>query len=276
MGVLTILVLLASCSDTMDDKADIDAKYDSGNATTVTLNADNIVYNGVTLNIGYSDPSQVYEAGYEMSSSSDMSDPTYVVIQKATDSTSISSTYTQSVPLTPGTTYYVRSYAFQRNGSTVYSEVATVTTPEYIYPLNGTYSVTEYQYNQDTEKFEAETNEDGSPYTYDVTVEFEEGSTTDVKITNILGFGTEVEGIYDPDEKLVYIESPASNPITIGNHNRYGTIYCRSINSEFSAYVNNIIFQFDEKKGTLNTTTILNPIVSAGSFGYFQMECQHK
>ena len=157
--------------------------------------------------------------------------------------------------LTEATTYYIRCYAYTVGGTKV-SEVTTVTTPAApVYDLNGTYTAVDYS-----------TDDDSAGDAYEVTVEFVNGSTTDIKITNLWDGGKTIDAVYDPASGKISI--PAQQLIFV--HDKYGDVWMEDVNG-----TNSINGQFTAKGGFLNINAY-NAVCGAGSFGGQYVKMNHK
>lgn len=192
----------------------------------------------------------VLEAGFMLSTSADFA--TYSSYKSEEVATSFTTTIGN---LTEATTYYIRCYAYTVGGTKV-SEVTTVTTPAApVYDLNGTYTAVDYS-----------TDDDSAGDAYEVTVEFVNGSTTDIKITNLWDGGKTIDAVYDPASGKISI--PAQQLIFV--HDKYGDVWMEDVNG-----TNSINGQFTAKGGFLNINAF-NAVCGAGSFGGQYVKMNHK
>ena len=123
---LAMAAALTGCYDEMDDKAVIDAKHVLANTPSVTISsatADD--YSSATVTGAISTVEGVVEAGFMVSTSSDFSGAKIYALDE------VSSTLTTTLSgLAELTTYQVKAYAFLADDRIVYSEVASITTPQ--------------------------------------------------------------------------------------------------------------------------------------------------
>ncbi|MBO5224814.1 MAG: hypothetical protein J6B46_00145 [Parabacteroides sp.] len=240
---------VTSCYDEMGDKAGIDAQYEKASNVTVSLGEVSVVsFSEVAANVNVSDTIGVLEVGVMVSTTQDFSD------YDSYKANELALTFNKSITgLSEETTYYVRGYAYTTTGGTVVSESTSITTPVApIFNLDGTYTCVEY-------------DESGSVNgSYEITIAFVEGSTTEVEITNIWEGGKTVSGTFDPatgkltipDKQIIYV------------HPSYGDVWIESENGVA------LVGQFTAKGGFLNTG-VFGAICSAGYFGYQYLEMTH-
>lgn len=254
---LSLMLVFASCNDTMDDKASIDASYEKQfkTATVSIASVTAPTYNSVQVNCTVGDVKDVAEQGIQFSETEDMTNVDFI------PNDTIAAEYTMTVDgLEELSTYYVRAYAMSKNGVPVYSEVKQITTPEAPpTPLAGNYIATEYDY-------ESGVWEPIAPY--EISIEFEEGSETNVLITNIWEGGMTVKGIYDAETQTITVP----NYELIYNHPTYGDVWMESFDDEDE---NAIIFHFNPRGGRM-TSTVMGAICELGAFGYFYLDMQHE
>lgn len=258
---LVAVLALASCDSTMDDKATIDAKYLTGTNTTATVSAVTAVdYQTVEATGAVSATDDVIEVGIQLSPAADFSAN---VISVPHDT--IESTFTVAASgLAELTTYYVRSYAVTRAGGTVVSEAQTATTPKTpIFSLDGVYTATEYNLNDDDEWEVADQ--------YDITVEFDEEDPTIVYITNIWDGGMTVQGQYN--EKTGVVTVPNMQVIYV--HKTYGDVWLRGLNDAISAYTSDVKFTFTKIGGKMVSQPFAAQC-SAGNFGFLYLSMEHQ
>lgn len=183
---LVVAFGLTSCNSTMDDKASIDAMYEKATTAVATMgstNADD--YQTITVNGSVTNQAEVVEVGFQVSKASDFStSATYYNVDEVVQDFS----YTIG-GLEEKTTYYVRAYAATRTAGIIFSEPKTVTTPAApIFPLDGTYTVKEFSFDEDEGGWLAPEN------TYEIEIAFDKEDPTIVNITNIWNRGMTVQG----------------------------------------------------------------------------------
>jgi len=123
---LALSVALTGCYDEMDDKASVDAKYALANTPALSIaSATALDYSSASVAASVSAVDGLYEVGFMVASSSDFSDAkVYAAESLATSFESVVS------GLAEQTTYSVKAYACLGDGRIVYSEVASITTPQ--------------------------------------------------------------------------------------------------------------------------------------------------
>lgn len=257
---LAVALTLTSCYDTKDDKAGIDASYESKYATpTASIQVTAPAHNTVNVSLTVDDPSLVAEQGIQLSMTNDFAEiDTYV-------NDTIEAVYSEEIGgFEELTTVYVRGYAMGRNGQVVYTSVQSITTPEAPQtPLAGTYTVIEVDRNNAGAWVPA-------AETYQMTVAFEEGSEEIVNITNIWDGGKTVQGVYDV----------ATHTITVPNyqilyvHPSYGEVWIQGFKPDMSDYSDAVTFTFNPRGGRM-VSTPMGAICALGAFGYFYLDMQH-
>lgn len=257
---LALALTLASCDSTMDDKASIDAKYE-GQFKTATISIASVdapAYNTVVTTCTVGDANDVAEQGIQFSTTNDFTGVAYTSNETVEASFSI-----ETSGLAELTTYYVRAYAVSKNGNVVFSEVQQIKTPEApATPLNGTYTATEYaRSNAGTWNVSR---------TYKINIEFAEGSTTLVNITNIWGGGYTVQGEYDEESQTITV--PSYQIIDV--HPSYGDVWIMAILPDFSDYTDAVTFQFTPRGGHM-TCTPMAAQCAAGNFSFFYLDMEH-
>ena len=262
---LAFAACLTSCQESLiDDKAVIDAEHEATRLTppTVTLvgEAANVTFRSVSADFTISDISNVEECGLFVST--DNTFKTYTVIKKDA-ATSVSATVTGLNELT---TYYIKAYAVTKDGSTVVSDniLSATTTKTPVFDIEGNYTATDYKYNGDKE-FEA------SGKTYTVNVAFTDASKTKVKITNLQGLGTTIEGDYDAAKGTVTVKSGTY----IFTHEEYGDAVIGGVNDDISDYTETVVFKFTALGGEMETSNY-RISVSAGDFGFYYTSMEHQ
>lgn len=162
----------------------------------------------------------------------------------------------------PGTS----SYRVRARGIVIESLLSSEIVSNYIDPsaiqtIDGTYIVTEYEYDD----FSSEPYESGK---YQMSVELDPNDPTTATIRNFWNMRSDIEAIYDEEEQALYIPSQTA----IGSHSTYGTIYIRGVNSDATAYTNYITLRFSPLEGKLEEEGYFSSYVSAGNFGYYQIK----
>lgn len=258
---LVLAFAFVSCDSTMDDKAIIDAQYEN-QFSTATINLASVdapAYNTVVVNCTVGNVNDVAEQGIQFAATNDFSNVAYTPNETVEVSFSITTSGLEEL-----TTYYVRAYAMSKNGNVVYSEVKQVTTPEApSTPLNGTYTVTEVDRNNAGNWIPASE-------TYKMTIEFEEGSTNIVNITNIWDGGMTVQGVYDEEAHTITVP----NYQILYVHPSYGDVWIQAVKPDFSDYDDSVTFEFTPRGGRM-VCTPMGAICEAGAFGYFYLIMQH-
>lgn len=254
---LAAAFMLTGCYDTMDDKAEIDAQYESQYPTPeLAISSVNAVaYNVADINLTVSNPLALAEVGVEIAETEGFENSSEIV-----SSDSIRADYTISVDgLSELTTYYVRLFAMGKNGKVIHSNVVSVTTPEAPpTPLEGVYTTKEYAYSNGS--WIAPTS------TYDIEIAFAEGSTTDVLITNIWDGGYTVKGTYNAEKQTISVKDGE----LIYEHSSYGNVWIEDAYGEGT-----ITFEFTPRGGHMESTPMY-ALCGAGSFGIFYLDMQHK
>ena len=259
---LAVALAFTSCNDTMDDKATIDAKYAKATTATVALgNVEAVDFQTISADFSATGESELLEQGIQIAQSND-----FVSNVETYPSEKIGALETIVVTKrTELTTYYVRSYAVTKTAGTIVSEVKSVTTPKApIFPINGEYTAIEWDYNKDSDEWEA-------AGTYDITVEFDADDATIVNITNLWGGGMTVQGQYDEAKGVVTV--PNNQIIYV--HPDYGDVWLKGINYEVSAWTSAVTFQFTALGGKMNSTPMAAQC-SLGNFGFFYLTMEHK
>jgi len=235
---LAITLLFSSCYDTMDDKASIDALYETltnpvVNATTATAET----YQTATATGSVATLENVQEVGFQISTDSSFGKYETVTCEE------VSQEFTAEFSgLEEKTTYYVRSYAFTKTGITVYGETTTFTTPKSpIFDIEGTYTATTYQLNWDDYNFYP-------GYTNKVTIAYVEGSTTEIKITNLYDEGETVVASYDAETGKIVIPSGQ----LVMTHPDYGDITITGFDENLD-FTDEIELQFTPLGGKIDS-----------------------
>lgn len=251
ISCLALAVGLSGCYDEMDDKAVVDANHTKTCDATISLNEASVVsFSELAVSGAVSDLEGVMEVGFMISTTEDFLDSDTYPMSEMTTSFSLPIT-----GLDEQTTYYVRSYAYTIAGLKI-SDVMSVTTPVApIFEVDGVYTAIEYS---------TEDNSAGAPY--NVLVEFEEGSTTNLLITNLWGGGMTVKATFDAASGKVTI--PAKQIIYVDS--QYGNVWMEDGNDAKA-----ILGQFTPKGGFLNINAFY-AICSAGSFGGQSIKMSHK
>ena len=250
---------LTSCNETMDDKAKIDAQYDTMEAPAIAMaSAAATAYDKATVTGTVLDLENVQEVGFQVATDAQFSSfDSYVSDEVAT-------TFTAEITdLQEKTTYYVRSYVFTKTGKIAVSEATSFTTPKApIYDIDGTYTVTEYN---------ASTGEAGAS-TYQMTVTFDESNPSKVYIYNLWDGDETMTGVYDAETNTISVPSNQN----IYYYPGYGYVIARGVNDAITAYVNKITFTFTPLGGTM-VSSIMQAYLTAASysFGFFYVSMKH-
>lgn len=266
MPCLMAVLSLASCNDTMDDKADIDAKYEGkyNNPVVSVVSATSTNYQVVDVMATVDDETAVSELGVQLAA-----DETFKNVKYAA-SDAIAKSFTASVDgLNEETTYYVRAYAIGKNGVTVYSQPQQVTTASApTYSIEGTYTVEDYKNGDSGWSLFC------NPYK--VTIAFEEGTTDIVNITG-LGLGSisrygegestsiTFQALYDAENNTISIPNNA----IVANNPTYGNIWTLAYESDA------LVLHFNPKGGSMESD-IVRYVCSMGGLGYFYHDMKHE
>ncbi len=251
IACLALTVGMSGCYDDIDDKVVIDAKHEQSCEVTVSLGETSVVsFSEIAVGGAVSSLEGVLEVGFMLSATDDFSKyDSYPVKELATSfSMPISS-------LSETTTYYVRSYAYTIAGTKVSETKSLTTTASPVFDLNGVYSAVDY---------DAEENTGGD--SYEVTVEFVDGSETELSIANLWDGGMTINATYDPATGKISI--PAKQIIYV--HPSYGDVWMEDGNGKDVIEGN-----FTAKGGFLNINTF-SAICGAGSFGAQYVKMNHK
>ena len=225
ISCIVLAVGVTSCYDEMDSKSNIDAEYEQASNITASLGESAVLtFSEISVNGNISGTEGVLEAGFMVSTSADFAS------YNSYKAGEVASTFSSVINnLTENTTYYIRSYAYTIGG-TIVSEVTSITTPAApIFELNGGYTAVDYN-----------TEDNSAGESYEVTIEFVSGSTTDIKITNIFV------------------------------HADYGDVWMEDVNGS-----QNISGLFTPKGGFLNINAF-SAICGAGTFGDRYVKMSHK
>lgn len=244
-------ILMVSCNDVMDDKSVIDASFLQLPAPEITAVAEALDYQSVKATVTVSDSTFVQEVGILFV---DGKDSSYVASKNVLTVSEVTVEKLEEL-----TTYAVIPYVMTKSGKIVFGKSVNVTTPKKpVITPDGTYVVTEYEYDSDEGKFIA------SEETYEMTIAFAEGSDTKMLITGFWGYNETVEGVYDPETASITIASGQ----VIGEHSKYGTVTINGVNSAESFVLTADGFNY--------VSSAWNALVSAGSFGTFKVEMKRK
>ena len=123
---LALSVALTGCYDEMEDKASIDAKFELANTPSLSIaNAEVLDYASASVAGTISSVEGLYEVGFMVATSSDFSDA------KIYASENLAASFESKLSgLSEKTTYNVRAYACVGDGRIIYSDVASITTPQ--------------------------------------------------------------------------------------------------------------------------------------------------
>lgn len=249
---------LVSCSE--DEKGFTDAALPG----TVALENTTVVrFNTVTADIVLSNPENVIEEGLEVATKEDFSDSKFVI------SKDIDSKVSMTLNTTPATTYYIRAYAFQKNSNILRTETVKVSTPEFVYSIDGTYTVTSiFVLDFETYTF-SESIGDKSYPPYEITIK--SGEDGKVEITNIYETGATVVGFYDAETGAISVPSGQK---VVDDLEGYGPAALVGLSNEL-ALTETIDIVFDKKTGLLETG-IWGVRVSAGFWDVCAISAQHQ
>lgn len=258
---LAAMFSCTSCYDTMDDKAEVDARYESPTSSTISLVSVSAVdFQTIWASGTITNEAEVIEEGVQVSPDANF---TSEVTTFANDD--VMSSFEVTIGgMVEETTYYVRAYAVTKTAGTIVSEPQTVTTPKApIFPLDGNYIATEYELNDDDEW---EISDE-----YEITFEFDTTDPKVVYITNIWGGEMTIQGEYDEQTGIVTV--PNYSVILV--HPSYGDVWMRGVNSSISAYTANIQFKFTALGGKMSSTPWAAQC-GAGNFGYYYLTLEHQ
>lgn len=123
---LTLLLGLASCYDTMDDKSAIDAQYALKEIPSIAVtSATALDFSTIAVNGSVSNPDAVIEVGFAVSATADFGKMVFYAADE------VSASFSAEVGnLTELTTYYVKVFAMTNDGRLIYSEASSVQTLE--------------------------------------------------------------------------------------------------------------------------------------------------
>ncbi len=194
---LSAAMMFVACEDTMDDKADIDA----GHVVKVTAmptiaSAPAVTFSAADVAVTLSDLVGIVEVSVELSTTEDFAESTFK------SAATIESVCTIAFSgLAEQTTYYVRPYIYTVNGTTIVGEVTNFTTEAApVFTIDGLYTAQEY--NLDFSSYEF-----AKGASYQILIEFKDGSATEVVVTNLWNGGLEITGMYDEATQTVTIPS---------------------------------------------------------------------
>lgn len=246
---LAAVLLLGSCKDD-------DASAPGFVELPCTVSMENLTaasYNLLNADVVLSNPENVLEQGLELSATEDFAETTIIVAD------SVNANVKVNAAAAPGNNYYVRAYAFLKNNQVLRSATQTVSTPEYTYPVNGTYHVSKiFAMDWDDYNFYDVTGTADYPV-YDVTIELSEEEEGEVIISNILGAGLTVQGIYDEEEGVILVPS---GQVCTEDLAGYGPAQFIAFNEELDGE-EYVTFTFDKKTGSLSSS-IFGIRVTAG------------
>ena len=198
------------------------------------------------------DSTLISEAGLMVSANADLSEASYFPAD------SVSKNYEVKVTdLEELTDYYVCAYVVNKNGSILHGEPQKVTTPKAPeFSIAGKYLCTNFVFSPYTEEFLPADDESmaemGMSATYDLTINFVEGSDTEVEITNLWDGGMTIEGEWDPEAKTVTIFDRQQ----IADHPAYGEIIFLGITDEVDNYQDYLYITMD-KKGNISSSNYM-------------------
>ena len=189
------------------------------------------------------------------------SDASFLSGVKTVASEAATGSFTASVSgLAEQTSYYVRAYAATKTAGILVTEAQSVTTPKApIFPVEGVYVATEFDYDDDSGEWPAADQ-------YEILIERDAKDPTIVNITNIWNCGTTVQGQYDEAKGTITVP----NKQVIYVHQKYGDVWIEDANGGPT-----ITFTFTALGGKMKSTQ-MGAICSVGYFGYFFLEMEHQ
>ena len=258
---LAVAFALTSCNSTMDDKASIDAQYARATTATVALSgATGDDFQTISATGAVTNESEIIEVGFQLSESADFASGIKSVASKEV-TTSFSGSFTG---LKEQTTYYVRAYAFTKTAGMIVTEAKSVATPKApIFPLDGVYTATEYERDEDG-NWNA-----GKPF--EMTVAIDEEDPTVVYITNIWGGEMTVKGQYDEAKGIITVP----NDQVIFNYPGYGDFWIHGVKDDFTGYANAVTFKFTALGGKL-ASGYMAIQYSDGNYCFVYYTMEHK
>lgn len=259
---VAIALSLTSCSDTMDDKAAIDAKYEKLEIPTIAVSSAIAgSYSEAVATGALSAVDNAQEVGFQVST--DESFATYASFV----SEEVAAEFTAKLTnLTEKTTYYVRPYVFTKTGQTVCGEATSFTTPGAPYfDIIGTYTAVDYEHSS-----AVDFDQSGDSYT--VTVSYADGSDTEVEIFNLWGGGETLVGVYDAATSTITVPTGQN----LYYYDGYGYVTARAVNDNITNYQDNIIFKFTPLGGMMVTGIYQCYLAAASySFGFIHTSMVH-
>ena len=259
---VTMALSLTSCSDTMDDKADIDAKYEKLELPAIAVaSAVADSYMAGTAEGTLSDVENAQEVGFQVST--DETFATYVTFISDEVATEFE---VELSDLEEKTTYYVRPYVFTKTGQTICGTATSFTTPGApIFDIIGSYTALDYGHTSPTEYEVA-----GTPYT--VTISYVAGSTTEVEIYNLWDGGETLIGLYDAASSTITVPTGQN----LYYYEGYGYVLANALNDAMTDEQDDIILTFTPLGGLLESSiydAYLPPVDY--SFGYVHTSMRH-
>lgn len=255
---LTFALVMASCNDTMDDKAAIDALYDNLEDPIVLVSsAEADTYETGVAYGSLEDLTNAYEVGFQVSTDASFADYVSFVCDEVANSFSAELSGLEEL-----TTYYVRSYVFTKTGKTLYSQAISFTTPKApIYEIDGTYTV---------EEFNMESGESGG--TYQMEVYFDEENPNKVYLYNLWDGGEVITGVYNATANTITVPTQQ----VIYQYPGVGPVYAMSVNNAMTATTSSTTFTFTPLGGTMVSGIMAAYLPAADYlFGYFAVSMKH-
>ena len=212
---LALAVGLTGCYDEMDDKASVDAKYALANTPALTVSsAEALDYSSASVAASVNAVEGVVEVGFMVATSADFSDAKIYAAE------AVASSFSKTLGgLAEMTTYNVKAYAYLGDSRIVYSEVASITTPQ-APPLSAemlsgkTYTGTL-------------TSVYGDSYTVDVTLVADAADPTKIYVQNLdpyfASYGYVAEVGYNVYEGVLDVEAETIT-IALGQAVGYGDV----------------------------------------------------
>jgi len=248
--VLAVMALFCvSCSDTMDDKSDVEKGFAKYAVPAMTLAAEVEAYNTASAVITVDNAEGILEEGVYVVDEDGYG--TYLTAKDVEEECELTVDILDEL-----STYELYPYVMMKSGEIIVGEKAVkVTTPKMpVFTVDGDYIVTEYEYNYDTEKYDEEAE------TYTMTITFTSGNEEEggeVAIYNLWGSESTVSGTYDAETKTISI--PAGQ--VIAEHGTYGEMWIEGDSDDDSIILTLDNINFKSNEWCVN--------VEAGQWGWY-------
>ncbi len=252
---MVLALVLSGCNDLMDDKAVIDAKNEIlDNPTIAMVSAEAATYETATVSGVVSDLENVQEFGFQLSADETFANSTNYISEDVTAEFAAELT-----GLSEQTTYYVRAYVFTKTGHTVYSETTTFTTPSApFFDIDGYYIAVDYEHTDPTSYTQ-------SGASYYMSIQFVEGSETEVEIYNLWGGNEMMMGVYDAATSTITVPTGQN----LYYYDGYGYVIANAVNDAMTSFQDAIIFKFTSLGGLMETGIYRAYLPAAShSFGF--------